>query len=452
MAVTKVLSRSMRPDQLISYVANPIKTEEHTLVSCFNCELETAAKRMLETKARWGKEDGIGMFHGIQSFDPGEVSPEEAHEIGAQFVQEHFSGYEVVLATHIDKDHIHNHLAVNSVNALTGKKYHSTAESYYVQVRGTSDRLCREHGLSVIDEPKPHALSYAEWRARKNGMLTLREQMDLDTDEVLSTACSVGDIYRMMEARGYVVEHNSKYPTFRPAGAKNGFRMRQCGKALTEDELESYIDDALTDTSKEVIIKQREYVPYKPLVKPTGFIALVYHWMYVLGIIGQGKQTDFYVDPKDVLKFEQLKRQAEFLEKYAINDFDALDARETVINAEMDRLTKSRIILNSKKKRNRKLYDALAKAEYLAGVPEEYTDERAQLDEARRLLEGRNIEALDKEKTEVYDGLVSINKSLRELRGELKLISALREDIPHIEKKVREANRSRSILHFQWER
>ena len=155
MAVTKVLSRRMRPDQLISYVANAMKTEEHTLISCFGCELETAAKQMLETKARWGKEGGIGMFHGIQSFDPGEVSPEEAHEIGAQFVQEHFTGYEVVLATHIDKDHIHNHMAVNSVNALTGKKYHSTAESYYVQVRGTSDRLCREHGLSVINEPKP---------------------------------------------------------------------------------------------------------------------------------------------------------------------------------------------------------------------------------------------------------------------------------------------------------
>jgi hypothetical protein len=276
--------------------------------------------------------------------------------------------------------------------------------------------------------------------------------MDLDTDEVLSTACSVGDIYRMMEARGYVVEHNSKYPTFRPAGAKNGFRMRQCGKALTEDELENYIDDALTDTTKEVIIKQREYVPYKPLVKPTGFIALVYHWMYVLGIIGQGKQTDFYVDPKEVLIFEQLKRQGEFLEKYGINDFDALDERETVVNAEIERLTKSRIILNSKKKRNRKLYDALAKAEYLSCVPEDYTDERAQIDESRRLLEGRDIEALNKEKTEVYDGLVSINKALREMRGELKLISALREEIPHIEKKVREANRSRSIPHFQWER
>ena len=121
MAVTKVLSRHMRPDQLISYVANPMKTEEHTLVSCFHCELDTAARQMLETKARWGKEGGIEMFHGIQSFDPGEVSPEEAHEIGAQFVQEHFTGYEVVLATHIDKDHIHNHMAVNSVNALTGK-------------------------------------------------------------------------------------------------------------------------------------------------------------------------------------------------------------------------------------------------------------------------------------------------------------------------------------------
>ena len=241
MAVTKVLSRHMRPDQLISYVANPMKTEEHTLVSCFHCELDTAARQMLETKARWGKEGGIEMFHGIQSFDPGEVSPELAHDIGRQFIEEHFKGYELVLATHIDKDHIHNHMAVNSVNFLTGKKYHSTAESYYVQVRGTSDRLCRENGLSVIENPGRHGKSYALWRANKRGYPTLREMLDKDAEEVLAIALSAGDVYRLMEARGYEVEHNSKYPTFKPKGAEHGFRLRFNGKPLTEDDIDRLI-------------------------------------------------------------------------------------------------------------------------------------------------------------------------------------------------------------------
>ncbi len=433
MAVTKVLSRRMRPDQLISYVTNPMKTEEHTLVSCFNCELKTAAKRMLETKARWGKEGGIEMFHGIQSFDPGEVAPEEAHEIGAEFIREHFPGYEVVLATHIDKDHIHNHMAVNSVNAITGKKYHSTAQSYYVQVRGTSDRLCREHGLSVIEEPGRHGKHYALWRANKLGYPTIRDMLDADAEEVLSIAISAGDVYRMMEERGYEVEHKSKYPTFKLKGSEHGFRLKRNGKSLSEDDITALIEGELMDTSDSFVIKWKEYEPLPKMKELFGFQKTILRWMYVLGILGSGKRTYYKANPEDVKTFRRLAKELEFLGKYDINGYDSLDAKEQAIDSEMDRLTKTRIILNSKKKRNKKLYDALADAEYYRGVPEDYAEEHARFTEAMCLLEGKDIAQLTREKTEVYDGLVSVNKALRELRSEKKIISNIRKDILHIE-------------------
>lgn len=439
MAVTSVLSRHMRPDKLIAYVTNPQKTDDQVLVQGFNCKIETAAKQMQQTKERYGKTDGITMFHAIQAFKPGEVTPELAHEIGAAFVQEHFAGYEVVLATHIDRDHIHNHMAVNSVSFSTGKKYHSTKESYYVDVRGISDRLCAENGLSVI-EPRSHGVSYAEYRARKNGQLTLRDMVDRDAEEVLSIALNTGEVYRLMEARGYEIEHRGKYPTFKPQGAKHGFRMKYNGTSLTEDDIGRLIENDMLSTTA-ILFKPREYVPI-PFEKPKGFRALVAHWMYILGIIGQGKRTSIQVDPKELKRFEKLKKQEDFLQKYGIDTEEQLNERESEINARIDELTKTRIILNSKKKRQRKLYDALADIEYLSAAPEEYAAEREKLMKSQSLLEGIDTDALNREKTEVYDGLVRINKALREMRSELRIIKAVREEIPRIEERLEEAELS----------
>lgn len=276
--------------------------------------------------------------------------------------------------------------------------------------------------------------------------------LDADAEEVLSIAMSAGDVYHMMEERGYEVEHKSKYPTFKLKGSEHGFRLKRNGKSLSEDDITALIDGELMDTSDSFVIKWKEYEPLPKMKALSGFQKTILSWMYVLGILGRGKRTYYKANSEDVKTFRRLAKELEFLGKYNINGYDSLNAKEQAIDSEMDSLTKTLIILNSKKKRNRKLYGALAKAEYLSGVPDDYADEHARFTEAMCLLEGKDIAELTREKTEVYDGLVSINKSLRELRGELKLISALREDIPHIEKKVREANRSRSIPQFQRER
>ena len=154
MAVTKILARKGRLDVGVRYVLNGDKTNEQILTTSQGCSMEHAVSRMMKTKRHYRQMDGVQYYHIIQSFKPGEVTPELALEIAKEFAAEHLSGYEAVIGVHEDKEHIHAHTIFNSVNANTGEKYHSNARSYYSQIRAISDRLCREHGLSVIMEGK----------------------------------------------------------------------------------------------------------------------------------------------------------------------------------------------------------------------------------------------------------------------------------------------------------
>ena len=141
MAITKILYRNGGLRQAIDYITNPVKTDENLLTDYVRCDPGYAAQQMMATKRALGKTAGRQCYHIIQSFQPDEITPELAHEIAKQFAAEHLPGYEAVIATHVDKVHIHSHIVFNSVNAVTGKMYHSTRENYYKQIRGISDRL-----------------------------------------------------------------------------------------------------------------------------------------------------------------------------------------------------------------------------------------------------------------------------------------------------------------------
>ena len=445
MAVTKILSKNMRLDKLIRYVQNPDKTDDAVFTYFRNCDSEDAAQRWHETKVFFNKTEGVQAFHIIQSFAPGEITPELAHELGIRFIQEHLSEYEVVLGTHVDKGHIHNHIAFNSVNAKTGMKYHSTAESYYQQIRKISDRLCREHGLSVVMETGGKGISYAEWKLHKAGVLTLRELFDQDVEECLSQAMDLGQFYALMEDHGYTVKHNSAYPSFIPDGYAHPYRIKRNGKAWTEDDIERYIDRAMSDPTYEVIMPkvQKAFVPYGKL---HGFRALYVSWMYVLGITGQGKRTQYpRVNYKELKRFEQYKAQAAFLQRNKIDTASQLRTKMDEINGTVETLTKSRIIYNSKKKRRKELYAALSTVEHLQDVPELYAqgvsgieDDYKRYLEAERKLNGADLEALKAERNEVYEKVASINAEIRDCRKELRLCEQILEDSSKIEQQLSE--------------
>lgn len=163
MAVTKILPRSIGLKQAIQYVLNGDKTDGQILTAHLNCDPGLEYEQMMATKQEVGKSGGRQCYHIIQSFRPGEVTPELALEIAKAFAETYLGEYQVVIGTHVDKEHIHSHILFNSVNYFTGEKYHVSTRDYYQQIRKFSDRLCRERGLSVIMEGKAEkAVSYIE--------------------------------------------------------------------------------------------------------------------------------------------------------------------------------------------------------------------------------------------------------------------------------------------------
>lgn len=443
MAVTKILAKSMRLDKLINYIRNGDKTNEETLVSSINCTPNTAAKQMLRTKEHYAKEGGVQAYHIIQSFQVGEITPEMAHLLGKEFSVGFLPGYEVLIGTHVDKDHIHNHICFNSVSLETGRKYTNTFVDYYKGIRRFSDELCRKYGLSVIMETGGKGLSYIEWKLHKAGLMTYREMVDQDVKECLNIALDIGNFYELMEDRGYVIEHHSRYPSFKPDGAKAPFRAKANGKSLTEDDLRAMIDAGLDIDAPEVIVP-RHRPQYRYPGKLHGFRALYVHWMYVLGIVGKGGRVPYpKVNYKEIRRFEQYKKQQAFLDENGIDTKTQLDAKHESIAKEIERLTKSRIILNNKKRRNKPLYDALATVEYLSDVPKLYAEnptgfeaEYARYLEAEKILNGKDRVALQKDRAELYTQLSDINAALRRLRSELYLCEVISNDAPAINQKM----------------
>ena len=445
MAITKIYAKRARLDKLIRYVINPDKTDEMTLVSGIGCEVKTAYAEMMQTKEMFHQTDGVQAYHIIQAFSPEEIDGETAHELGQQFIEEYLKDYQVVIATHVDKHHVHNHLVLNSVSDKTGKKYHSSPESYYKQIRTISDRLCREYGLSVIMNPARHSLSYMEWKLQESGILTLRELFDQDVEECLSQSMNLGNFYAFMEDHGYTVRHHGSYSSFVPEGYSHPYRIKRQGKSWTERDIESFIDQAMSDPTFEVIMPkvQEAFVPYG---KQRGFRALYVSWMYVLGIIGQGKRTQYpKVNYKELKRFEQYKAQAAFLDRNKIDTREQLQAKITELNGTVETLNKSRIIWNSKKKRRRELYSALSTVEHLADVPDLYTQGVVGIEEdykryleAEQKLDGTDLEALKAERNEVYEKVASINAEIRECQKELRLCEKILVDSPRIEQQMRE--------------
>ena len=151
-------------DAGIAYAVNPEKTGQVRFVKILNCNDDNAFDAMRAVKRKFKKTGGVLGYHIIQSFAPGEVTPEQAHEIGIEFARRMFrNDFQVVIGTHLDKAHPHNHIVVNSVSCSDGHKYHSSPESYFKEIRATSDELCRENGLSVID-PQGKGKHYGEWK------------------------------------------------------------------------------------------------------------------------------------------------------------------------------------------------------------------------------------------------------------------------------------------------
>ena len=457
MAVTKILARRGGLRQAIDYVLNGDKTEERVLTAAQGSLAATACRDMSAVKQRWNKTDGVQLYHIIQSFRPGEIRPELALEIAQEFVREHLPGYQAVIGVHTDRDHIHAHIVFNSVNQLTGEKYHSSARSYYQQIRGISDRLCREHGLSVLLSGEPaKAVSYVEWLRQSKGQPTFRSLLEVDLRTAIQDANDLGHFFLLMEHMGYEIHH----------GGRLGFRLRGQDRfqypgrrdpLFTEEGIRAAIRGNLAEIEagrRPAMIARPRYQPYQKHPKYSGLLALYVHYLYLLGKI-EKREYPPRTTPRlrqEVMRFERYREQFAFLRENGITDEAEMERFQTRTEETLAKLTKQRTILHVRKRRRQSLYTALADAEALAPSKALYEEGLTGMEteferymEAVALLEGSSIprERLMEEKAEVYEQLAELNREIRSERRKLALCREIRQQAPAMEEDIQRTEEQR---------
>ena len=183
------LSELHEIEGVVEYAADEMKTEKRAYVTCLNLNSEeTAAQEFMETKRLMHNEGGRSCYHGYQSFKADEVDAATAHSIGVALAQELWGDrFQVVIATHCNTGHYHNHFVINSVSDVDGKKFYNSPADYR-RMREASDRLCREAKISVIECPADRRANYGEWLAEKNGKPTMRSRIREDIDMTMLEA------------------------------------------------------------------------------------------------------------------------------------------------------------------------------------------------------------------------------------------------------------------------
>lgn len=278
--------------KLIRYALNPEKTTDEKCLyadSC-NCSIAGAADQFKAVRDRWDKNSGNFAYHFEQSFKPGETNPAEAHQCGIELAQALFGnlGYQVIVSTHLDRAHLHNHFVVNAVNPIDGKKL-QTDHDFIRRMREENDRICRAHNLSVVEHPENRGKSYAEWIIDKNGGFTWRGMIRQDIDDLIPTVHTLKELLDTLEKNGYTVRRHSKYLSLSPPGAKTNFRLYKLGKGYTEEDLAERILYADRRPAKEsgikpirIRVKAYRLKTVFPLKSTGGFRGLYYVYLYRL--------------------------------------------------------------------------------------------------------------------------------------------------------------------------
>ena len=254
MAVTKIKPIKSTISRALDYIQNPAKTDEKILVSSFGCSYETADIEFGFTLSQAMEKGNNLAHHLIQSFAPGEVEYEKAHEIGRQLADAVTKGqHEYVLTTHIDKGHIHNHIIFCAVNFVDHHKYNSNKRTYY-NIRNTSDRLCRENGLSVVNPSENKGKHYAEYQADRAGK-SWKSKLKIAVDTLILQVSSFEELLQRLQAAGYEIKRG-KYISCRAQGQERFTRLKTLGADYTEEAITERINGKRTRAAKAPKIEQ----------------------------------------------------------------------------------------------------------------------------------------------------------------------------------------------------
>lgn len=302
---------------------NEDRTERDLFQSAVGCTCETAFADMCGVKKMWHKESGVQGFHLVQSFAPGELSPELAHRIGLEFAEKLLKGdFQVVITTHLNTNCIHNHLVWNSVSLKDGRKYRSSAKSYLTEIRRISDGLCRQYGLSVIQTERADSVSrpYAQWLAERDGRPTWKTAIQQDLDEAMAQALTWKQFLTALKKRGYTFRFDRKYPTLTPPGKEQSVRFKTLGRNYTPEAIQRRILSPKPLWRAKRFKTQTFRIRTKPSHSVQSLRALYFSYLYRVGALKRKPRYPSYAVREDIRKLDARIEQMEFLLKYNIRD------------------------------------------------------------------------------------------------------------------------------------
>ena len=434
MATTKIWKIDKRLDNVVDYVVNEkktdsssyynlhkvaeyvkasYKTEKQLYVTAINCSEDNIVQEMMETKRLFDKEDGILGYHAFQSFCEGEVTPELAHKIGIKLAEELWGDrFQVVVTTHLNTNHIHNHFLLNSVSFVDGLKYYNKLETYAL-MRQTSDNLCREYGLSVLNE-KPtgkynvdYTLFYKNYIKKSN----YHTQAKQDIDYAITQSNTYREFENLLKAMDYELIYRAGKLSVRKEPYKKNIRiLRAFGDDYAIDKIKSRIktEKAVKLPFPEMRSKKiyRSKFKIKNRKKAIGIKALYLYYCYLLKIYPKTerkKKTPISIKA-DVQKMERISEEA-------------------------------RLLCSKDIKTKKELYSYI---ETLQG-------ELKNLEEERDKLYYQNTKLKKEEKQENYDKLSLIAGKIQYLKKEVKKCKEIEERIPKIKENIKELNEEKEI-------
>ena len=417
----------------IAYILNPEKTDEKLLVSSYGCASETAA-REFEWTRKIAEQKGMNPVriiarHVIQSFEIGEVTPELAHEIGKQFADEILGGkYEYVLTTHIDKDHVHNHLIFNAVDFVNYHAYKSYKRIYY-DMREVSDRLCKENGLSVIPPSQNKGMGYKEYTEAKRGT-SWKQKLKQTIDRLVITAKDYDDFLRLMQEAGYEIK-TGKYISFRAKGQERFTRSKTIGENYTEERIKERIAGRTPRRS------QRQTTPkgISLIGDIQEKIRLIdskgYEYKAKLTILKEAARTLNYLTENNLLQYADLEKKVEDVH----SSYDRIGKELKGVEARLREVQP--LIKNiSNYQRLKPVYDAFQKAKDKPGFKAKHEPELVIFEAARSTLLAMqgdeklpSLKTLQAEQAQLFEEQERLYAERNRFKKEAKQIETIKSNV-----------------------
>lgn len=417
----------------IAYILNPEKTDEKLLVLSYGCASETAA-REFEWTRKIAEQKGMNPVriiarHVIQSFEIGEVTPELAHEIGKQFADEILGGkYEYVLTTHIDKDHVHNHLIFNAVDFVDYHAYKSYKRIYY-DMREVSDRLCKENGLSVIPPSQNKGMSYKEYTEAKRGT-SWKQKLKQTIDRLVITAKDYDDFLRLMQEAGYEIKPG-KYISFRAEGQERFTRSKTIGENYTEERIKERIAGRTPRRNRRQTVPKGisligDIQERIRLIDSKG-----YEYKAKLTILKEAARTLNYLTENNLLQYADLEKKVEDVH----SSYDRTGKELKDVEARLREVQP--LIKNiSNYQRLKRVYDAFQKAKDKPGFKAKHEAELVIFEAARSTLLAMqgdeklpSLKTLQAEQQRLLDEQQRLYDERAKLKKEVKQIETIKSNV-----------------------